>query len=351
MDLDITAVLALGLRFLPEAALLTETGPHLEEVIFVNQSFEQLTGYSLQDLQQHGLLLLQGSGTDRSTLQQILDSSQGGSNGPFDLLLYKKDSTSFWARVKTTTMDIGDRSFRIQVHSDITFQKETEKRFILAQKREVTSHLVSGVAHDFNNLLTAILVYAGLIASKVRGDAQLKRYVDEVHNSAERGSQLVRQLLNLAPVETADPEPVDLRALVEENADLLKRVLREDMQLSIQMGVNLRKVKAHRGEIQRILLNLAINARDAMPHGGDLLIQLANEEENSVLLLVRDNGTGMDSETLAKIFEPFVTKGKNKGTGLGLFVVRTIVEQYQGRISVESERGKGTTFKILLPAA
>lgn len=351
MDLDITAVLALGLRFLPEAALLTETGPDWEEVIFVNQTFERLSGYSLQDLQQQGLLLLQGPGTDRSTLQQILDSSQGESVGPFEVLLYKKDSTPFWDRVKITTMETGNRSFRVQVHSDVTVQKETEKRFILAQKREVTSHLVSGVAHDFNNLLTAILVYAGLMAPKVREDAQLKRYVDEVHNSAERGSQLVDQLLNLGREETADPEPVDLSALVEENTDLLRRVLREDMQLSIQTGANVRKVRAHPGEIQRILLNLAINARDAMPHGGELLIQLANEEGNGVLLLVRDNGTGMDGETLAKIFEPFVTKGKGKGTGLGLFVVRAIVEQYQGRISVESERDKGTTFKILLPAA
>jgi two-component system, cell cycle sensor histidine kinase and response regulator CckA len=249
--------------------------------------------------------------------------------------------------------------FRLQVHSDVTHHKEIEERFILAQKREATSHLMSGLAHDFNNLLTAILVYSGLMAPKVKGDAQLQRYVEEVHNSAQRASQLVAQLLTLGR-ETGEPEMVDLHELVEENSDLLKRVLGEDIRLKLEADPNLKEVRAHPGRIQQVLLNLAINARDAMPGGGELLIHLSNQSPDDappssprtyVLLLVRDTGAGMDSETLANIFKPFFsTKGKDEGTGLGLFVVRTIVEQYDGRISVESEPGKGTSFKILLPA-
>jgi len=362
VDREITEVLALGLKFLSEAVLLTETQSGLETVIFVNQAFERLSGYSLEELRERGLMLLRGSETDRQALRGLLHPSFVAEAAPLDIVLYKKDGTPFRDRVKVSTVETANKQYRVQVHSDVTQQKEIEKRFILAQKREATRHLVSGLVHDFNNLLTAILVYSGLMAPKVKGDAQLQRYVDEVHNSAERGGQLVAQLLNLGR-EASEPEMVDLRELVEENSDLLKRVLREDILLSIHAGPNLKRVRVHPGRIQQVLLNLAINARDAMPVGGELSIQLSNGEypasaihtssvpRSYVRLSVRDTGVGMDSETLTNIFKPFfTTKSKDKGTGLGLFVVRTIVEQYEGRIDTESEPGKGTTFTILLPA-
>jgi two-component system, cell cycle sensor histidine kinase and response regulator CckA len=359
VEREITEVLALGLTFLSEAVLLTETKSGLEQVIFVNQAFERLSGYSLQELRGLGLTLLQGPETDSQALRRLLHSPDAEGAESLDVLLYKKDKTLFWDRIKVSKVETANRVFRLQVHSDVTHHKEIEERFILAQKREATSHLMSGLAHDFNNLLTAILVYSGLMAPKVKGDAQLQRYVDEVHNSAQRASQLVAQLLTLGR-ETGEPEMVDLHELMEENSDLLKRVLGEDIRLNLEADPNLKEVRAHPGRIQQVLLNLAINARDAMPGGGELLIHLSNQSPDDappssprtyVLLLVRDTGAGMDSETLANIFKPFFsTKGKDEGTGLGLFVVRTIVEQYDGRISVESEPGKGTSFKILLPA-
>lgn len=357
VELEINEILALGLKLQAEAVLITEVRPGLEKVVFVNRAFEQLSGYPAEALAQAGLALLEGQETDRSTLQRLLNPASETENGPLEILLYKKDGTPFWDRIKIARMVVGDQAFHVQTHSDVTIPREIRNRFILAQKREATSHLVSGLAHDFNNLLTAILVYSGLMATKVKGDEQLQRYVAEVHHSAERGGQLVSQLLNLGRDEATDPELVKLEALVAENCDLLKRVLGEDRHLNVQVSPGLWKTRVHPGRIQQILLNLAINARDAMPGGGELLIQLANQEapaasKNYVQIVVRDSGTGMDEETMASIFKPFFsTKGKGKGTGLGLFVIRTIVQQYEGEIHVESKPGKGTAFTILLPAA
>lgn len=363
MEREIGEVLVLALKFLPEAVLLVKIETGLESVVFANHAFERLSGYSLEELMDRGLTLLQGPETEIPALQRLLRPLSVSAMPQLDVLLYKKNGTPFWDRIKTSQVQTGNGSFQVQIHSDITRNREIEKRFVLAQKREATSHLVSGLAHDFNNLLTAILVYSGLMAAKTKNDPQLQRYANEVHNSAERGGQLVAQLLNLGRDETGGPEVLDLRDLVEQNSDLLKRVLGEEVRLDVQAALDLKKIKAHPGRIQQILLNLAINARHAMPAGGDFVVRLANEgamvpvkepasaSGSYVLLLVRDTGTGMDRGTLMNIFKPFFsTKGRENGTGLGLFAVRTIVEQYEGSIDVESERGKGTTFKILLPA-
>jgi PAS domain S-box-containing protein len=356
-------VLASAVQFLPEAVLLTEADPASHRVIFANQAFERLSGYSFDELKEKGLVLLQGPKTDHAVLQQLVESSQEEGE-PADVLLYRKNGTFFRDRVRLCPMRVKNKLYHIQVHSDVTQQKETEARFILSQKREAASHLVSGLAHDFNNLLTAILVYCGLSASKHPGDAQLHRYLEEIRGSAERGAQLVAQLLNLGREDAAEPEIVDLRELVDQTCDLLKRVLGEDIRLTVQSDARLWKVRVHPGRIQQVLLNLAINARDAMPRGGDLVIQLLNHQLKAcpnfpeaapgryVLLVVSDTGMGMDNETLANLFKPFFsTKEKGQGTGLGLFTACTILDQYGGHIHVSSNPGQGTTFKILLPAA
>jgi len=237
-----------------------------------------------------------------------------------------------------------------------------ENRFVLAQKREASSHLVSGLAHDFNNLLTAILVYSGLMTPKLKDDPLLRRYTDEIRGAAEQGAQLVAELMNLGRGDSAEPELVDLGQLVGQTTDLLKRILGEDIRVKTQIQSDLLKVRVHAGRMQQVLLNLGINAKDAMPKGGDFFIRLSNQKslpgqqdqsslERCVSIEVQDSGTGMDGDTCTNLFKPFFsTKGKGKGTGLGLFTARTIIEHYRGRISVESEIGKGTVFKILLPA-
>lgn len=363
MDAEIIQVLASAVQFLPVGVVLTEADPASpHKVIFANQAFERLSGYSFDELKEKGLALLQGEKTDHAVLERLLESSEEAGE-PRDVLLYKKDGTPFWDRVSLSPRRIANALYYIQVHSDVTQQKATEEGFILAQKREVAGHLVSGLAHDFNNLLTAIMVYCGLADSK-QGDAQLHHYLKEIHGSAERGAQLVAQLLNLGREDAAEPEMVNLRDLVDEMCDLLKRVLEEDIRLTVQSDADLWKVRVHPGRIKQVLLNLAINSRHAMPRGGDFVIQLLNHELRAcptfpdalpgryVLLIVSDTGVGMDNQTLANLFKPFFsTKEKGQGTGLGLLMVRTIFGQYGGRIHVSSNPGQGTTFKILLPAA
>ncbi|HKD13108.1 MAG TPA: ATP-binding protein [Candidatus Angelobacter sp.] len=362
MEQEITQVLASAVQFLSEAVVLTETQSGLEKVIFLNEAFGQLTGYSTAELEGKDLSILRGPETEN--LSQLMNPQGAEQASPLVMVLYRKDGSPFWDRITRKKVSVGEKVYTVHVHSDVTRQRELRKRFILAQRREAAGHLVSGLAHDFNNLLTAILVYSGLLVPKVKEDSKLQRYLNEIRSSAERGAQLVAELMNLGREDTAEPEMVDLRELVEANTDLLKRVLGEDIRLSVVAAPDLHKTRVHRGRIQQILLNLANNSRDAMLSGGELVIQLSNHvvpstatpprpaPGNYVLLLVKDTGIGMDRETSANIFKPFFsTKRKGEGTGLGLFTVQTIVEQYGGYICVESEKGKGAAFKVLLPSA
>jgi two-component system cell cycle sensor histidine kinase/response regulator CckA len=355
-------VLALGLKLLSEAVLLTEVEAGAAKIVFANQAFERLSGYSLEELQRGGLPLLRGPETDLDALRQWL--LHIGEQTSLDLLLYRKDRTPFWDRVTLRKADAGDRALGVQVHTDITRFKELEKHLMPVQKHEATRHLVNGLAHDFNNLLTIIQAYSSLLAGKLKADAKLERYAREIHVSAERGGELVAQLMNLARHEPGEPELVNLHNLVTENTALMKRALGEDIRLNIQAGADLNPVKAHPGRIQQILLILAMTARGAMPQGGELLLQLTNEEmleqvlgrssgsRKCVLLLVRNTGAGMHTETLASASDSYFDSAiKNNSTELRLFAVRSQVEQYQGSMDIETETGKRATFRILLPAA
>ena len=355
---ELNEIVTKAVEVLPEAVLLTEIENGQEKVIFVNDSFERLTGYSMEELEGQAPTILDGP--DPASLRQAL-SSCDGDEFPRETVLCRKNGTSFIDRIRKSRYRMGNKMYSLQVHTDVTQQREIENRFLLAQKREAGSHLVSGLAHDFNNLLTAILVYSGLMEPKVKDDAQGERYLGEIRGAAERGAQVVAELMNLGREDSAEPKLIDLGELVGQSNDLLKRILREDIRLRVEVQPELHRVRVPAGRIQQVLLNLGINAKDAMPQGGDFLLRLANQESpkdedesaagNWVSIEVKDNGTGMDSDTCANLFKPFFsTKGKGKGNGLGLFTSRTIIEHYGGRISVESEIGKGTVFKILLPA-
>lgn len=358
MKPELNEILTRAVEVLSEAVLLTEIENGQERIIFVNHAFELLTGYSMEELEGRDPAIL--GGRDREGLPQALSFCEGGEL-PRETFLFRKNGTSFLGRIRKSRYRIGNKLYSVQLHADITQQRELENRFVLAQKREAGSHLVSGLAHDFNNLLTAILVYSGLMGPKVKQDAQVQRYLDEIRGAAERGAQVVAQLMNLGREDSAEPELIELGELVRQSDDLLKRILREDVRLKVEVQSDLHRVRVHAGRIQQVLLNLGINAKDAMPKGGDFLIRLSNQESprdgdeptpgNWVSIEVKDNGTGMDSDTCANLFKPFFsTKGKDRGNGLGLFTSRTIIEHYGGRISVESEIGTGTVFKILLPA-
>jgi nitrogen-specific signal transduction histidine kinase/FixJ family two-component response regulator len=239
-----------------------------------------------------------------------------------------------------------------------------EAQFIEAQKMEVVGHLASGVAHDFNNILGVILGYCDLIASELGPEHPLQEYTVEIRHASDRAVGLTRQLLVFSRKQTVQPIVLDLDDVVKDLDKMLRRLIDEDITLTIVSSKNAGRFRADPGYVGQVLMNLVVNARDAMPHGGKLTIATSEVtlDENYVrshpgtisgeyvMLSVSDTGAGMTDEVKAHLFEAFfTTKPKGKGTGLGLATCQTIVQQSGGHIDVYSELGKGATFKIYFP--
>jgi two-component system cell cycle sensor histidine kinase/response regulator CckA len=247
---------------------------------------------------------------------------------------------------------------------DITGRKKLEAQFIEVQKMEVIGQLAGGVAHDFNNILAVIMGYSDLIASELAPDSPPQKYVDEIRYASERAAGLTRQLLVFSRKQTVQPVVLDLNAVVADMDKMLRRLIGENITMTIVPGKATGRILADSGYIGQVLMNLVINACDVMPHGGRLSIATSNvtlDESYThtragvipgdyVMLSVSDTGTGMTAEVKKHLFEPFfTTKPKGKGTGLGLATCQTIAQQCRGHISVYSELGQGTTFKVYFP--
>jgi PAS domain S-box-containing protein len=234
---------------------------------------------------------------------------------------------------------------------DVTARHEAEEKLRQAQKMEAIGRLAGGVAHDFNNLLTAILGYTELIQLSLDAADPRALHLAEVRRAGERAADLTRQLLAFGRKQVLRPAVLDVNAIVHDVERLLSRLIGEHITLELELQPDLRSVLADRGQFEQVLVNLAVNARDAMPSGGRLSISTGCDDFE-VWLRVRDSGTGIAPEHVQHIFEPFfTTKEKDKGTGLGLATVYGIVEQSGGRITVETELGRGTAFTIRFPAA
>jgi PAS domain S-box-containing protein len=242
--------------------------------------------------------------------------------------------------------------------------RESEEQLRQSQKMEAVGRLAGGIAHDLNNLLTGVTGYGDLLAARISGDSPLKKYVTEVQNAAQRAAALIGQLLAFSRKQILQPKVMLLNDTVKGMKEMLQRVMGEDVELMTHLATDLGTITADPGQIEQVIMNLAVNARDAMPGGGTLTIETANvtldekytgkhphsEPGPHVMLSVSDTGEGMDKETQRRIFEPFfTTKEVGKGTGLGLSTIYGIVKQSGGTIWLYSEVGHGTTFKIYLP--
>lgn len=277
-----------------------------------------------------------------------------------------KNGSWRWIEALGTNM-LEDPSVRAVV---INYRDITERRLLLqqlfqAQKMEAVGQLAGGVAHDFNNLLTAILGYSDMALEKLPPHSAVRRYTMEIKKAGERAASLTRQLLAFSRLQVMAPQVIDLNAVVADLSKMLRRLIGEDVRLLTIPGANLSHIKVDPTQMEQVIMNLAVNARDAMPGGGKLVVETCNvslaetvtaegvrvKSGDYVLMEVTDTGTGMDPNIKAHIFDPFfTTKEKGKGTGLGLSTVYGIVKQSGGYIWVSSELGQGTTFKIYLPA-
>ena len=266
---------------------------------------------------------------------------------------------------------VNDMAERLQVHVE-ELQRETEEKLkaqealrlseeklMQSQKMEAIGQLAGGVAHDFNNILMSISGFASLILRKTEGDEKLHRYASEIGKSCDRAASLIKKLMAFSRKQVLAPRIIDLNQVTSGMLEMLQPLIGQRVQLEFRGDPTLQRVKADPGEIEQVILNLVVNARDAMPNGGRIVIETANRSPDSAespalgwaLLRVTDTGAGIDEKTMKRIFEPFfTTKGQGKGTGLGLATVFGIVQQSGGEITVESEVGKGTTFTISLPA-
>jgi len=307
---------------------------------------------------------------DRSTLLDQLKET-----GPIrgqEVQLLRKDGSRTWVSLTHSLGTTGNGEPVIDsLAEDITDRKRMEEEKTVleaqlrqAQKMEAIGQLASGVAHDFNNLLTVITGYCELLLPRLGQDDSLRQEIELIRHAGERSALLTRQLLTFARRQAIAPDVLNLNALVSNLGKMLKRLMGEDITLTLKLNPELGNVKADPGQIEQAIMNLAVNARDAMPSGGHLTIETANVELDDaytfthisvrpgpyVMLAVNDTGIGMDAETQSHLFEPFfTTKDPDKGTGLGLSTVYGIVKQSGGNIWVYSELGLGSTFKVYLP--
>jgi PAS domain S-box-containing protein len=294
---------------------------------------------------------------ERERGQPARDLEEARSNGRCEREVRRQrgDGSTFWASVTLTALaEEGRLAGFCDLTRDVSERKALEQQYRQAQKMEAVGLLAGGVAHDFNNLLTVISGFTEMALAAVGGGA-LSGLLEEVLKASARAAALTRQLLAFSRKQVQAPVLLDLNALVADMGQMLKRLIGEHIVLATELSPHVLPVLADPGQVEQVVLNLAVNGRDAMPHGGRLTVATGRADGPQgplVVLTVRDTGVGMDEATRRRMFEPFfTTKGPGKGTGLGLATVEGIVRQYGGQIEVETAPGRGTTFRVGLPQA
>lgn len=339
---------------LPIMVLDSETHQFLE----VNESAISKYGYSREEFMSFTADELRPR-EDVPTFRQAMASGPHIGEGRHVL----KHGSIVDVLVMAKKVEFGGRDAKLVIVQDISERKQLEQQLRQAQKMEAVGRLAGGIAHDFNNLLTVIAGYSQVVLDRISYDAELRGEVQQIEAAAKRATELTRQLLAFSRRQMLQPQVIKLDTVVENVQRMLQRVIGEHIELVTRFAPELGFVKVDPGQIEQILMNLAVNARDAMTGGGKLIFETTNIELKEgfskeqtelppgsyVLLTVTDTGSGIEPQLLQQIFEPFFTTKKGTGTGLGLSTVYGITKQSGGAISVESEVGVGTTFKIYLP--
>ncbi len=318
-----------------------------------NHAFERLTGHAASEVVGRTLAVLFPAEGREESLSKINRALRGEHWEWVEIPILRKDGatrTVVWNSANVIADDGVTVVATIAQGTDLTEHNRLLEEFQQAQKMEAVGRLAGGVAHDFNNLLQALLSITEVLRSRRNDEARFGETLAELESHVRRGAGLTRQLLLFARRQKARPERLDLNDVVIQTAKLLSRLVRENIRLEVEVWPEPLPVRADRGQLEQVLINLAVNASDAMPAGGELAIRTGSVGDSEVWLEVRDTGVGMSEEVQARIFEPFfTTKDASRGTGLGLAVVDGIVAQHKGRVAVASRPGEGSTFRVVLP--
>jgi two-component system, cell cycle sensor histidine kinase and response regulator CckA len=335
--------------------------------LYNSPAYERVLGYSPEELKATSSFE-QIHPDDLETVREAARHVQkGGAARSIEYRMRHKDGT--WRFLESTASPIRNDKGEIEklviVNRDISERKQLEEKFRQAHKMEAVGRLTGGIAHDFNNLLGVMIGYAESMQRRLEKTHALRESVDEIIKAGKRAGSLTQQLLAFSRQQVLYPTVLDLSGIVSDMGKLLGRVIGADIELTTNLDTGLGSVKADQSQLEQVIMNLAVNARDAMPKGGKLILRTENIVMDEifvqqhpypvrpgpyVLLTVTDTGTGMDAETKARAFQPFfTTKEKGKGTGLALSTVYGVVKQSAGYIDIYSNPGEGATFKIYLP--
>lgn len=349
---------------IPDAIIMTDLDG---EIVFASYQVLTLYGYD-KAKEVIGKLLFELIASDQYE-KVVLNLQKAKNVGVVKNIEYdmiRKNNTRFIGEISIALVKDanGEPKGYISVIRDITKRKELEDSFRLAHKMEAVGRLAGGIAHDFNNMLTVVLGHCEIMLKMMPGDSLYRKFIEAIEEAGKRSADLTRQLLAFSSKQVLQPRVVNLNNIITELTKILYRIIGEDIELITSLNEELGSIMADPGQIEQAVMNLAINARDAMPDGGKLIIETFNvdfeelyiheeidiEPGSYVLLAISDNGCGMERDLKKQIFEPFfTTKEQGKGSGLGLSTVYGIVKQSRGKIWVYSEPGHGTTFKICFP--
>jgi two-component system cell cycle sensor histidine kinase/response regulator CckA len=356
------------LKFALDQSAIVAFTDQTGKITYVNDKFCEISKYSREELLGQDHRIINSGYHSKEYIRDLWKTIAGGRVWRGELRNRAKDGSFYW--VDTTIVPFlnerGKPYQYVAIRYDITEKKRTEEQLLRAQRMESIGTLAGGIAHDFNNILSPILMAADMLALDVPPDSDAMRWLDIIRQNGERGAELVRQVLTFARGMEGERVSVQLKHIIKDSVKILSQTLPKSIVLKYEIEPELKIIQADPTQIHQVLMNLAINARDAMPAGGELTIKANNVhlDENYakvhidatpgdyVLLTITDTGVGIAPEDQKRVFDPFfTTKEIGKGTGLGLATTQTIVKSHGGFINLYSEKNKGTKFSVYLPAA